>query len=155
MYSKFLKAILTVTFLFVIVGCGNDGENVSVQVEATQEPIEIINPWLRAMPEGIINTAGFMTVKNNTGKPLILEDVSIDWARMGMMHESKIIDGMAKMLHKDKIEITDQLEFKPGGLHIMVMGVDETLDPSKTYNILLHFAGREPLAVAFKVGQAK
>lgn len=137
------------------MGCDSDSKSAPQTTETSKQPIEIVNPWLRQMPEGITNTAGFMTIKNNTGKPLILEDVSVDWARMGMIHESKVVDGVAKMLHKDALEIVDELEFKPGGLHIMVMGMEQSLDPSKTYNILLHFADREPLAVEFKVSEAK
>lgn len=125
------------------------------QQENTPKPeIEIQSPWLRDLPKGSLNSAGFMTIINNSDKPLILENVSLDWARHAMIHESKVVDGMAKMLHQDELVIEQPVEFKPGGLHIMVMGLKAPLDSAKSYNIRLHFKGREPLEVAFKVGQS-
>ncbi len=155
MLNKIAKLCLSVTFLFLIVACEKTKEAPKDITVFVKDDIRIENAWLRAMPQGISNTAGFMVIKNDSDKPLILEDVSLDWARMGMIHESKVVDGMAKMIHQDEIVIDKELAFKPGGLHIMVMGTHKPLDPSKSYNILLHFAGREPLAVPFKVGQAK
>ncbi|NVJ65254.1 MAG: copper chaperone PCu(A)C [Gammaproteobacteria bacterium] len=157
--AKLLKNGLSVTFLFLVLlslsACDKDKKKPQDVYFFESGDIQIINPWLRKMPQGVSNTAGFMTVQNSSDKPLILEDVSIEWANMGMIHESKVVDGMAKMLHQDQLEIIDQLEFKPGGLHIMVMGVKEPLETNQRYNILLHFAGREPLAVPFQVRQAK
>lgn len=155
---NWLKIITTVTTFFILSACGNNDTKQSIETDKTTNlpivPIEVINPWIRNMPEGVSNTAGFMTIKNNTGKPLILKDVELNWARMAMIHRSKIVNGMATMSHQDTLTIDSELEFKPGGLHIMIMGMDKALDVSKDYNILLHFAGHEPIAVDFKVGQA-
>lgn len=107
------------------------------------------------MPEGVGSTAGFMTIKNNTDAPIVLEDVSLDWANHAMMHESKVVDGMAKMEHLDELVIDDELVFQPGAKHIMIMGVKEPLVEGQSYNIRLHFKDREPIEVAFKVRQAR
>lgn len=117
--------------------------------------IEVVDPWLRLMPEGVSSTAGFMTIKNNTDSPIVLEDVSLDWANHAMMHESKVVDGMAKMEHLDELVIDNELVFQPGAKHIMIMGVKEPLVEGQSYNIRLHFKDREPLEVAFKVRQAR
>ncbi|MRX27515.1 copper chaperone PCu(A)C [Kangiella sp. HZ709] len=153
--NKLFKSSLSVTFLFLIVACEEPNTGVNDVRVYEHDGIQIINPWLRKMPEGVSNTAGFMQIKNETGKPLVLEDVSLDWARMGMIHESKVVDGMAKMIHQDALTISDTVDFAPGGLHIMVMGMDGPLDEKQTYNIHLHFSGREPLAVAFQVGEPR
>lgn len=149
-----IKWLLTVTIIVLLMACEDAGQESAKANQAASTPIEIIEPWLRKMPPGISNTAGFMTIKNHTGKPLILEDVSLDWARMGMIHESKVVDGMATMEHQEQLVIEDSLEFKPGGLHIMIMGIKQPLVDGQDYNIFLHFAEREPLAVSFKLGQA-
>ena len=143
--------LLSVTIFFmvgvILSGCQQQLEN--------KPDIEIIDPWLRMMPPSTSSTAGFMTIKNNTDKPLILKEVSLDWARHAMLHESKVVDGMAKMNHLDEWVIEEQVEFMPGGKHIMIMGMKNDLKIGQTYNILLHFAGREPLEVSFKVRHAK
>lgn len=154
MTNTFTKVLLSVTFFFLLTSC-DKAEQQPQEAAKAKQPVEIIDPWLRQMPEGVTNTAGFMKIVNNTDKPLILEDVSLDWARMAMLHESKVVDGMAKMMHQEQLLIESSLEFKPGGLHIMIMGLEQPLQLDKNYNILLHFAGREPLAVDFKVRQAK
>ncbi len=152
-FIKQLAVILTVTIIFLLSACGSEQKSQKNATKVKTE-IEIIDPWIRMMPANIQNTAAFMTIHNNTDKPLILKDVSLDWANMAMIHQSKVVDGMATMQHQDQLQIVDRLEFKPGGLHIMIMGLKQPLDPDKQYNILLHFADREPLAVVFKVGQA-
>lgn len=144
---------LYVTFFFLLVACEQSDKG-SRQSKENAKSIEIIDPWLRKMPDTSMNTAGFLTIRNNTGKPLILNDVSLDWANMAMIHQSRIADGEAQMLHKDSIVIEQSVDFKPGGLHIMVMGIKEPLKDEQPYHIRLHFEGREPLEVAFKLGQA-
>ena len=150
MLSKFLSKFLSVTFLVLVVGflfgCQSD--------EKPKQEIQVTDAWLRAMPQGSTSTAGFMTIVNNTDKPLILKDVSVDWARHAMLHESKVVDGMAKMLHLDLLSIETQMSFEPGAKHIMIMGVKEPLQVDKRYNILLHFEQREPLEISFQVRHA-
>lgn len=150
---KIIQYWLCVTLFFMLQAC-EQGAKEGGSSNNSVEPIEILNPWLRQMPEGSKNTAGFLTIRNNTGKPLILKDVTLDWANMAMLHESKVVDGMARMLHKDSITIKQSLNFQPGGLHIMIMGIKEPLQADRDYHIRLHFEGREPLEVAFKLGQA-
>ncbi|NVK21169.1 MAG: copper chaperone PCu(A)C [Kangiellaceae bacterium] len=124
------------------------------QQQQIKKDIEVKDAWLRAMPEGSRSTAGFMTIINNTNKPLIFKDVEVSWARHAMLHESKVVDGMAKMLHLDDLTIEDQMSFEPGAKHIMIMGVREPLMLGKSYNILLHFEGLEPLEINFEVRHA-
>lgn len=142
MNSLKILSLLALLTLAILSGC------------SPKPDIEIQDPWLRLMPEGVKSTAGFVTIKNNTDSPIVLEDVSLDWAKHAMLHESKVVDGMAKMQHLDELVIENELVFQPGAKHIMIMGVKETLIEGESYNIRLHFKDREPLEVAFKVRQA-
>ena len=139
-----LKALplLCLSCLLVLTGCEPKAE------------LEFNDPWLRLMPDGVKSTAAFVTITNNTGAPIVLEDVSLDWAKHAMMHESKVVDGMAKMQHLDELMIDEELVFQPGAKHIMIMGVKEPLIEGQSYNIRLHFKDREPIEVAFEVRQA-
>lgn len=62
-------SLLTIVSLMVLSACSQP-----------KSEIEVIDPWLRLMPEGVSSTAGFMTIKNNTDTSIVLEDVSLDWA---------------------------------------------------------------------------
>ena len=94
-----------------------------------------------------------MTIKNHTGQAVTLTDVSMEKAGHVMMHESKVVDGMAKMEHLDAVVINDEVIFEPGAKHIMVMGLDMS-DNAKSYNIRLHFDNQPSLDVTAQVRDA-
>lgn len=122
--------------------------------ETPKEGIEVTDAWVRKMPPGVSSTAVFMTINNHTGKPLVLTSVGFEGASHVMMHETQINDGMATMKHLESVTIDNQVQFKPGGKHVMVMGLDM---PKKvtTYNISLHFANNPKLEVTAEVRNAK
>ncbi|GAA0201052.1 hypothetical protein GCM10009123_05480 [Kangiella japonica] len=118
-----------------------------------KEGIEVSDAWVRKMPPGVSNTAAFMIIKNHTGQAVTLTDVSMEKARHVMMHESKVVDGMAKMEHLDRVVIEEDAVFEPGAKHIMIMGLDMS-DNAKSYNIRLHFDNQPSLDVTAQVRDA-
>ena len=67
-------------------------------------------------------------------------DVETSVAHHAMIHRSKNVDGVVKMSHVNKITLKpgEQLDFKRGGYHIMLMGVDKEL-MSKEFSVKLIF----------------
>ena len=122
--------------------------------EKPKEGIEVTDAWVRKMPPGATSSAAFMTIKNHTGQPVTLTGVDMDKAGHVMMHETKVVDDMTKMLHLDQVVIEKQVSFEPGAKHIMVMGLDMS-DSAKSYNISLHFANNPSLEVSAEVRNAK
>lgn len=161
MHKKLLMKMFFFTniclFLSVLVGltaCENQ-PNIGSKVEQKiQNPIEITDAWIRWMPPESPSTAAFLKLQNHTGKPLILKAISTNWAKHSMFHQTIIQDGMAKMQHLDQITIDQQLEFKPGHKHIMIMGLNQSLQKGEHKNILLHFEGQPSLEVSFEVRDA-
>ena len=138
------KLVLLVLLSLILVAC---------EQQAPKEGIEVSDAWVRKMPPGVSNTAAFMTIKNYTGQAVTLTDVSMEQAGHVMMHESKVVDGMAKMEHLDAVVINDEVIFEPGAKHIMVMGLDMS-DNAKSYNIRLHFDNQPSLDVTAQVRDA-
>ncbi|WP_457626903.1 copper chaperone PCu(A)C [Persephonella sp.] len=95
----------------------------------TQPVIRIVDPWVRAVPPNMKNSALFMTIVNDGDEDDELIGVETDIARMAQIHKTVNENGVMKMVHVDKIEIHGhtKVELKPGGYHIMLMGLKRPL----------------------------
>ena len=58
-----------------------------------------------------------------------------------MIHESKLANGVAQMLAHGGIDIAAGAEvtFRPGGLHLMLMGLHERLREGEMLTLILRF----------------
>ncbi|WP_223671282.1 copper chaperone PCu(A)C [Kangiella shandongensis] len=126
----------------------------AVLVACSKQGIEVTDSWIRKMPEGVTNTAAFFSIHNHTGESVTLTGVSIEGAGHVMMHETKVVDGMAKMAHLEEVVIEESVTFAPGGKHVMVMGLSIP-EGTQSYNIQLHFANKPTLDVTAEVRNAK
>jgi periplasmic copper chaperone A len=91
--------------------------------------IEIIAPWSRVTPKGAETAIGYMTIKNNGTTPDRLIGGSAEFANTFQMHSMTMENGVSKMRELKEVEIKpgQSIEFKPGGLHIMFVGVKHPL----------------------------
>lgn len=82
---------------------------------------------IRAPIPGHSMTAAFLAI-NNTGKDnCTLNGVRSEFAEKIEFHTHQHINGMMKMRPVGSVEVAanSTLEFKPGGLHLMLFGVKE------------------------------
>jgi len=84
---------------------------------------KISNYWLQAAPPNASVMAAYVELTNTTGGEMILVDAYSPAFEIAMIHQSKVIDGIAKMVYQDKIliKLNEKLIFKPGSYHIMLM----------------------------------
>ncbi len=113
---------------------------ISVQVTASE--IVVDDAYVRAVPPGQTNSAAFMTLHNHSmsGKRLVAVESSI--ANTVELHEHTNENGMMKMRRiKGGIEIEPHAtaELKPGGLHVMLIGLKQKLTPGETIHLTLKF----------------
>ena len=68
---------------------------------------------------------GYMSITNTGDTSDLLIGVRSDVPRT-MIHESREDDGVMRMIHLDAVEIAagETVSFKPGGLHVMFMGLE-------------------------------
>ena len=90
--------------------------------------------------------AAYMILKNLSNKPLIITKISCEDYITASFHETKIEkdSGMIAMNKLDSLTINprSELEFRPGGKHIMMMGPNLSNDLLKEINCnLLTFNG--------------
>lgn len=97
--------------------------------------------WARAASKDG-NTAAYMTLQNHTAVDDELIRASSDSARAVEIHESRLgDDGVMQMIPQNSVSIAadTEVEFKPGGLHIMLIGLKQDLAAGQEITVVLHF----------------
>ena len=104
--------------------------------------IQVQHPYARAVPPGQPNSAAFMTLRNDADAANAVVSASSPAAKVVELHTHIMDGGMMKMRQVDKIEIPAKgaTELKPGGLHIMLIGLNEQLKPGMKISLTLKFA---------------
>jgi copper(I)-binding protein len=103
--------------------------------------LEISQAWARASAPGA-PSAGFMMVHNNGHMDDVLLSVNGTFAKKLEVHQTKKVDGVMKMMHqKDGVVIPagGMVMFKPGGYHLMFMGLKKNFEEGETYSVTLTF----------------
>ena len=114
--------------------------------------IEISNPWMRpAQKDG--NGAIYFLLQNYSAGSDELTGASSDAAQAVEMHESSMEGDVMKMQQVTSIPIPGKasIEFAPGGLHIMLVGLSEDLQVGDEIQVTLHFAEHEDIQLRVPV----
>ena len=115
--------------------------------------VTVDSPYVRAIPPGQTISAAFMTLKNTNDSPIDLLKASSDIAEHVELHEHIHDGGMMKMRQVDKISIAANSEttLKPGGYHIMLIGLKKAIKPSDIIDIKLSFSDGSETAIKAEV----
>lgn len=104
--------------------------------------IEVIAPYARAVPPVVPNSAAFMTLKNAGTGDRQLVAVSSPAAQTVELHTHINDEGVMRMRRVEAIAVpaNGMTELKPGGLHIMLLGLHQPLKPGDQIGLTLQFA---------------
>jgi len=106
--------------------------------------------WVRS-PAGP-NTAAYLTIANTSGEGDKLVKVECPDAAVTELHNNIEEDGIMKMRPVPFIEIgKDGVEMKPGGLHVMLMGLRDSFKGKETVPLTLHFEKAGTVDINFPV----
>ena len=103
--------------------------------------IEVHQPWARAAMTGE-NSAVYMELHNHSDQADDLVGASSDIAAAVEIHLSSMnIEGMMQMVRQDSIPLSAdaEIQFAPGGLHIMLVGLTRDLKAGDHFQVTLHF----------------
>ena len=116
-------ARITAAIILALIGNG------ATAAEYRIGRIEIIAPWSRATPKGSETAIGYMTIKNDGTTPDRLVGGSADFAGSFQLHSMTMEDGVSKMRDLNGVDIApgQTIEFKPGGSHVMFVGLKHPL----------------------------
>ena len=103
--------------------------------------IFVSNAWVQAMPPSQTTSAAYMVITNNSSKEAVLVSASSDIAGALEIHRMSEMSGMMNMAQVAKIRIPalGKAALKPGGYHIMLIGLKKPVNKGDIVPITLHF----------------
>jgi copper(I)-binding protein len=114
--------------------------------------IVVTKAWARATPPGAATGAVYITLQNQGNAPVRLVRITSPVAKSAMLHETVEEDGVSQMrMTNGDIPAGATLEMKPGGSHVMLMGLHSTLKPGETISLTLGFEEGDDLTVEAKI----
>ena len=139
------------SILFVVLGalllsaCGAQTGDISVQ-----------NAWIRSAMQGE-NSALYMMIQNGTSKDDELIGASSDIAEAVEVHKSMMDNsGVMQMMPQDSVLLAagSEVEFAPGGLHIMFIKLKHDLKVGDQVQVVLHFKNHADISLTVPVQEA-
>jgi len=123
------------------------------QAKSPANVLAIRNAWVReAHPEAKAN-AGYFTLINLGSEELTLVQVESDKFNSIEMHEMTTINGLMEMKRVAdlKIPVNSQVQFEPGGKHLMLMGPQEHLSSGQVVDMTLTFKSGRKQSISVNV----
>jgi copper(I)-binding protein len=117
--------------------------------------VQVQDAWARATPPRAMSGGIFLTL-TDSGAPDRLIGVSTPAAATAQLHQTVDDRGVMKMNEVPSLDLPPgkPVELKPGGYHIMLMGMKSQLKPGDTFPVTLTFAKAPPVTVTVTVGTA-
>jgi copper(I)-binding protein len=134
--------------LAVCVGMPAQAEDVTVG------SLKISAPWTRATPKGASVGGGYMKITNTGGAPDRLVGGSTEISDRFEIHEMSMDNGVMTMrpvANGIEIKPGQTVEFKPGGYHVMFVGLKQPLAQGQPIKATLVFAKAGKVDVTFTV----
>lgn len=105
------------------------------------DDIQVENPFAREVPPGAMASGSFMTLKNTSFDDVKLVSASSTVAKKVELHTHIHENGVMKMREVPSIEILAQGEtqLKPGGLHIMLINLNQNIKAGDQVTVELKF----------------
>ena len=96
--------------------------------------LQIGSPWARATPKGSTVGAGYLTITNKGTEADRLIGGSAAPASRFEVHTTVTENGVARMRQVTSLEIKpgETVELRPGGMHVMFMGLKQPLTSGQT-----------------------
>ena len=118
---------------------------------AMSKGIEIENAWARATPGMAKNGGAYFTAKNMGKSADRIVGVSADVAEKVELHTHLNDNGVMRMRQVDGVDVPagGEVAFKPGGYHIMFIGLHKPLKEGERFPVTLMFekAGKQTVEI--------
>lgn len=142
---KCVYCLVCLTLSMVLLSCSES--------TSTPAPIVIENPFIKVLPPGKTVAAAYMAITNNTDITQAINYVYSPIAETVEVHRVIYNEGMMQMRPVKKLSInpgeTQLLE--PGGFHLMVFGIYDTLKEGDSFELNFEFESGEKLTTRVQV----
>jgi copper(I)-binding protein len=97
--------------------------------------------WARIAAPGVPVAAGYLQLVNSGPQADELVGASSPRARSVQIHQTQIVEGVMRMREAPSVTLAPGalVVFEPGGLHLMIMGVDPALNEGDELPVILRF----------------
>ena len=137
---------MVVLAALALAACGGAG--------GTTGGITVSDAWARTSPMMERAGAAYMVLQNGGAAEDKLLSVEGDVAQAIELHETKEMNGMMQMSPVPNIPVpaNGKAELKPGGLHVMLIGLNRELKAGDKVQLTLNFeeAGKVPVTAEVK-----
>lgn len=105
-------------------------------------PLDVSDPWVRALPPGQPNTAAYLVVTNSADEAVTIVGASSPLAETVEIHTSREVDGLQRMERLDQVQVAsgERVAFAPGGKHLMLLGLSRMPSPGEEVQLCLQLA---------------
>ncbi len=126
-----------------------------ITIAAQAAEIAISDPYARAVPPGQPNSAVFLSLTNSSAQNHALVGAESPVAGVTELHTHVNEDGMMRMRRIDRIELPagETVTLKPGGLHLMLIGLKQSLEPGASVDLTLIYDDGSRMSVQAPVRQ--
>jgi hypothetical protein len=118
-----------------------------------QAQVEVSDAYVRGLPPGQQVTAAFLHLLNRGSQAVALESVVSNVASRVEIHTHIERDGMMRMQKLDRITLPvgELFSFRPGGYHLMLFGLKQTLHAEDKVELTLRFSSGQQLSLSVPV----
>jgi periplasmic copper chaperone A len=104
--------------------------------------VKVVHPWARATPPGANTGAGYLKLVNSGATPVRLVGGTTPVAQRIEIHLMSMDGGVMRMRPTQGVDISPgaTVELKPGGLHLMLIGLKRQLMLEEMVPVTLMFA---------------
>ena len=116
--------------------------------------LEVNSAWAGATPGKAENGAAYLTIQSPTADRLV--SVSSPVAKKAELHSMSMQGAVMKMRPIDGLDVPagQPVALKPGGEHIMLMGLNQQLHEGQSFPLTLDFEKAGPRTVTVTVEKA-
>ncbi len=99
--------------------------------------LEIENATVRLLPPGVPNTSAYFMLKNNGKESVSIVSASSTVARKVELHAHIMEGEVMSMVKQSEVEVEagQSVHFQPGGLHLMMFGLQRSLKKDEVIDI--------------------
>jgi periplasmic copper chaperone A len=135
------KVILFTLLVLLLSACQREGH------------LSVDSPWARPGTAGS-NGAAYFAINNATSQPDLLLSANCDLAAATEIHMSRMReDGTMEMRPQENVPVPSggSVTFEPGGLHVMLVDLQQDLQPGDAFDLQLAFQNAGEISVQVEV----
>ena len=121
---------------------------------ALASDIHIEMTYARATPAGATTAAAFMVIRNDAKADDTLVSAVSPSAKIVQIHEMTMVGGIMRMREVQgglKVPASGTVSLRPGGYHIMLIGVVRPMQKGQSFSLSLHFKNAGDVSVSVPV----